>query len=144
MNTIYKEGFFATGLTVEASWKELWVEMPKAWQIFFELYNEIDNRMSNSLIDISLKKENNIYTQFICIEVKDSNSKHPKFTTIQIPRKQYLHYTHTGSLEDIASAFGEMHNWCHKMQLGFSDFKLDVGYTPDGNEKSHDLYIELI
>lgn len=144
MNIIYKESFFATGLTVEASWKELWVEMPKAWQIFFELYNEIDNRMSNRLIDISLKKEDDIYTQFICVEVSGNNSKHPKFSTIKIPRKKYLHHTHTGSLEDIAHSFGEMHHWCHKHQLYATDFKLDIGYAPDGKEETHDLYIELI
>ncbi|MEX0720452.1 MAG: effector binding domain-containing protein [Balneolaceae bacterium] len=144
MHVTEKAEFLVVGFTLQASWKRLWKEMPEAWQLFFSRYQEIENRVNNRLIDLSLRKEKDVYTQLLCVEVSNADDPVPEGMIITtIPQKKYLHYKHTGSLEDIATSFGKMYNWGKEQNLTTTDFKLDIGYKPKNNERNHDLYIEI-
>ncbi len=145
MDIVEKEAFNITGTTIKANWKELWEKMPAAWEHMFKKYAEIQNRKDDILMDVSLNKSGDTYTQFIGVEVFQNGQAVPEgMQTIQIPAKKYLHYKHKGSLKEIAHSFGKMYEWAEEQNLKTEDFKLDIGYTPSGKEETHDLYIEIV
>lgn len=144
METVKKESFQVIGIKVEATWNQLWEKMPEAWNTLFERYKEIPVRTDEVLMDISFGKKNDIYTQCIAAEVAGNNPKIPEgMELIRVPQKKYLHYRHTGPLKEIAASFGKMYDHAKEKNLPVGDFKLDIGYTPEGKENHHDLFIEL-
>ncbi|SMO55072.1 GyrI-like domain-containing protein [Gracilimonas mengyeensis] len=145
MKIVQKEAFFVTGIIVHAQWEELWEVMPKAWNTLFKRYPEIENRTDDVLMDISLKKEDGLYTQLIGAQTNKENQLPPKgMETVAIPAKTYIHYRHEGSLQEIADSFGKIYNWAKKEEVKAGDFKLDIGYTTSGEEEYHDLYVEVL
>lgn len=141
MQILYKEAFTVVGMQVEADWDALWTVMPQAWQNFFARHREIPHRANTVFMDISLGREAGRYTQLIAAEVTHVADLPPGMTKLEIPRQRYLHYRHVGPVREIASSFGKMHEWAAAHDVHLDDFMLDVGYTPSGEETTHDLYI---
>ncbi|MEX0610233.1 MAG: GyrI-like domain-containing protein [Balneolaceae bacterium] len=144
MKIIEKPSLLVTGIIVHANWKQLWNEMPKAWESFFELYESIENKMNSNFMDISLGIENETYSQLICVEVSEHEAAPEQMINYVVPLKKYIHHKHTGKLEGIAESFGKMYTWGKKQKLNTTEFKLDVGYSLSGDENSHDLFIEVV
>ena len=146
MEIIEKDTFLITGFEIQATFSQLWEKMPEAWNKLFEKSEDIPARKTNAFMDVSFGKNHyGIYTQFIGAEVRERKDKTPiGFRTLEIPGKTYLHFKHEGTLKQIADSFGKMYNWAEKENLKTGEFKLDIGYTFSGDEKHHDLYIEIV
>jgi predicted transcriptional regulator YdeE len=132
------------GFKVEATWEELHRKMPKAWQILRRRFNEIENRKNNVMLDVSLKVEDGTYTQFLGAQVDDPGTIPEGMEFLRIPQQQYVHYRHQGPVVEIASSFGKMYEWGKGQNIRLDEFKLDVGYTAEGNEQIHDLYVRVV
>ncbi|WP_244535131.1 effector binding domain-containing protein [Gracilibacillus kekensis] len=138
-----KDGFTAVGLIVKQDWEGLIREMPVKWDIFKNHVTEIENRKTNVMMDISLKQQHGIYTQFICAETDDHASVPNGMQMQKIPTHHYLHHLHHGSLVGIAETFGEMYQYGKDNGIELENMKIDIGYTIQGNETHHDLYIKI-
>ncbi|WP_020403226.1 GyrI-like domain-containing protein [Gracilimonas tropica] len=145
MEIVKLDSFWVTGFEIQATFKELWEQMPKAWDTLFENADQITDRASEPFMDISFgKNQYGIYTQFIGAEVSGLNGNVPKgMQRLEISGDTYLHHKHTGSLKEIANSFGEMYTWAEDNNLTLGEFKLDIGYLPNAKESSHDLYIKI-
>ncbi len=144
MEKLLKEGFTAIGVIVKQDWEGLIREMPVKWDMFKNRVSQINHRKNNVMMDISLEEHNGMYTQFICTEVGE-NSGVPKGMKVRnIPSHHYLHQVHEGSLVGIAETFGRMYRYGKANGIKLGNMKLDVGYTIEGEEKVHDLYIQII
>lgn len=143
MKIVEKEAFSAVGLKVIAGWKDLHTKMPEAWQQFKERYTEIPGRKHDILMDISLDKEGDTYTQLIAVEVENPIVIADGMVAISIPEQTYVHDRHKGDLQEIAASFGKIYDWVKKEGLKAGEFKLDIGYLADGSEEYHDLYVKI-
>lgn len=143
MKIVEKEGFNAIGIRVSADWKNLHVEMPGAWNHFKQRLEEISNRKNEVMMDLSLSKEGDTYTQLIGVEVEEFEEVPEDMTTVSIPKQAYIYYRHKGDLSGIASSFGKMYDWAEENRIKAEEFKIDYGYLEDGSETSHDLYVKI-
>lgn len=143
MKIVRKKSFEIVGIQVEAEFDDLFTEIPKAWKRFGDRLEEIQHRVGNVMTEISLDVTDSVYTELVGVEV-DGNGKVPEgMTAITVPTQTYLHHRHEGSLEKIASTFGEMLDWAKEKGYQTSDFKIDHGYRRDGSESTHDLYVRI-
>jgi predicted transcriptional regulator YdeE len=143
MRRIQIDGFKAVGIRVEASWNELFREMPEAWFKLFHYLPQIEHH-ELPCVDISFDVHDNIYTQFVSVPITEEGS-YPEFMElITVPSMTVLHHVHKGDLTEIPNAFSEMYEYADNRSWETDEFKLDFGYTPDGSETEHDLYIRLI
>ena len=119
--------------------------MPEAWNLFFDKLEDIPDKTDNVCMDISFgENQYGIYTQLICVEVSESTNSIPNgMQKLEIAENTYLHHKHTGSVKEIAQTFGEMYKWAQENNIRAGEFKLDIGYTPTGQDEHHDLYIKV-
>lgn len=144
MKIIEKESFIAVGLKVEANWQDLHTKMPEAWHIFKQRIQEISGRKSNEMMDISLNKEGQTYTQLVAVEVEGPAVVADDMVAVTIPQQKYIRYVHRGDLPSIASSFGKMYEWAKEQNIKAGEFKLDIGYRADGSEKEHELFVKVL
>lgn len=108
MKVIQKNAFKVVGIKVKARWEELWTEMPQAWKRFMQRSEEIENRINDKFIDLSLQKDGDEYTQLICCEVSNFGKTPDGMTALEIPTQKYISYRHHGSLTEIAASFEDV------------------------------------
>ena len=146
MEIIQKEAFWITGFEVQATFKQLWNRMPEEWDRLFAKADLIHSRKTDTFMDISFgKNQYGIYTQFIGAAVSGSEGVVPEgMQRIEISAMECLHHQHSGPLEDIADTFGKMYDWAKENDINTGEFKIDEGYTPEKNEPTHELYIEIL
>ena len=143
MELVYKDAFKVVGVLLEADWESLWIEMPRAWKSFLERQGEIEGRVDDGFMDISLREEDGAYQQLICAEVSELAAAPQGMVGMEIPRQRYLHQRHSGPVEEIADTFGRMYDWAKENRLRAGSFKIDKGYTLEGQAEEHELYIRV-
>ncbi|MGP4038385.1 GyrI-like domain-containing protein [Gracilibacillus sp. D59] len=143
MNVVEKSEMTVTGIKVTKDWKGLIRDMPVKWEEFKSRIDEVKQRKSDTMIDISLEQEDTIYTQCICVEVEKNAEAPAGMETIVIPSAKYLYHKHEGSLVSIAETIGEMYQYGKEHELNLETMKIDIGYTIQGDETTHDLYIKV-
>lgn len=143
MKIVEKESFTAVGLKVEGGWEELHTKMPKAWETFKKRINEIGERKSDTMMDLSLDISDGQYTQLIGVAVEETADAPKGMLKVIIPSQKYLWYKHEGDLTGIAESFGKMYEWAEENDISAKEFKMDTGYLQDESESKHDLYIKI-
>lgn len=143
MQIVQKVAFKVVGIPVIATWDELWTEVPAVWEEVLSRQAEIRNRTNALFLDISLNKEDDLYTQLVCAEVSEFEQIPFGMITWEIPDQRYLYHRHEGTLKDIAGSFGQMYQWAAENNYTVDDFKLDCGYTIASHETEHDLYVRV-
>lgn len=144
MKLVQKDSFKAVGIKVVANWDNLWIEMPRVWKEFVLRYAEIKNRIDDTFIDISLQKEGDEFIQLVCAEVLVIEDVPQGMVGLEIPSQRYIYFRHVGPVAQITTSFGKMHEWADKNGQAVDDFKLDRGYTKEGLEQEHDLFIRIV
>lgn len=144
MEIVELEALTVVGLPVRARWQELWVEMPKAWREFAAKHTAIEYRSSDTFIDVSLEKSGDEYLQLICTRVSRVGRVPNGMRAIEIPAQRYVYYRHVGPARTIAESFGKMYDWAREYGHPVGEFKVDIGYTLQGDETEHDLYIGVL
>ncbi|WP_208589925.1 GyrI-like domain-containing protein [Gracilibacillus suaedae] len=143
MNIVVKDEMSVIGITITRDWQGLIRDMPVKWEEFKNRLVKIKQRKTDIMMDISLEKHESNYTQCICVEVEQDAEVPEGMEKLVIPSASYLHHKHEGSLVSIAQTFGEMYQYGKKHELALEDVKIDIGYTIQGTETSHDLYIKI-
>ena len=143
MNIVEKDGMSVIGITVARDWQGLIRDMPVKWEEFKSRLTEIKQRKTDIMMDISLEKLEQTYTQCICVEVEQDAEVPKGMEKMVIPSASYLHHKHEGSLVAIAQTFGDMYQYGKEHELALEEMKIDIGYTIQGTETSHDLYIKI-
>lgn len=131
------------GLWVQAQWQQLWEEVPKAWRQLFERLAEREDLRAGPFMDVSLGVVDSKYLELVGVRVSEEAQLFPGLKAIRIPAQRLLHHQHVGPVTGIAGTFGAMEAWARQQGLKLSEFKLDLGYTPAGEETAHDLYVGL-
>ncbi len=132
------------GIPVRARWEELWVKMPQVWREFRARYTEIEHRYSDGLIDVSLDQNADEYLQLVCARVTKGSQVPKGMRMIEIPSQRFVHHRHVGPVKEIAEGFGKMYQWAIEEGHPAGEFKIDIGYTVNGNEIEHDLYVGML
>lgn len=145
MEVIEKAAFRVIGIQVVADWNGLHKEMPATWNIFKERVQEINHRVNDKMIDISIKCDQGLYTQMVCVEVEVEVYSHiPEgMVTYLVPNQKYIHYRHKGPLHEIAQSFGKMYAWAEEHKYKADECKIDYGYTKNEADEVHDLYVKI-
>lgn len=142
MRRIQTDAFQVVGIKVVASWSKLFKEMPEAWRRLFKHLPEIEHH-ELPCVDISYGVENGIYTQYVAVPVNELGNYPDFMEVVTVPEMTALHHEHKGDLTEIPNAFSAMYEFADNRGWETDEFKLDFGFTPNGSEKSHDLYIRL-
>lgn len=143
MQVVYKDTFTVVGILVEGTWDELPLKMRAGWQDFYEKASAIPYSMGDAALDISLNEDEGMYTQLICMEVSRVDEAPPGMVAREIPAQEYIYYRHQGDVTQIAESFAKMYEWAAAEGYVALDFKVDRGYTAQGNETEHDLYLAI-
>lgn len=143
MEIIERDALTVVGLPVRATWETLWTEMPKAWQQFIDRHTEIAHPVGETFVDVSLDKNGDEYLQLVGAPVTQVTRIPEGMHAIEIPAQPYIHHRHVGPTTGIADTFGRMYDWAEQHGHDAGTFKLDVGYTAEGDEREHDLFVGL-
>lgn len=143
MEVVEKGPIKVVGIEVRAPWQELWTEAPKAWQRLRSRAGEITERASEVFVDVSVEVKDGIYTQVVGAEVRSLDAVPEGMVALEIPAQRYVHFRHEGTLEAIAESFGKLYAWGRDEGHELDEFKLDIGYTLEGGERVHDLYVRV-
>ena len=144
MEIVQKDAFKVVGIKVVADWENLGVEMPEAWQKFISRHTEIKHKVNNVFINVSLARDGDVYTQLICSEVSAFADIPQGMVPVELPGQAYIHHRHVGPVNDIATSFVRMYQWADDNGHAVDEFKLDIGYTSDGREQEHNLFIRVV
>ncbi len=143
MEVVHRDRMLIVGLEVKAEWQALWTEMPEAWEELRARADEIENQAGDVYVDVTVEVEDDIYTQLVGAEVDEAGAVPDGMTLHEVPAATYIHHRHIGPPAGIPDTFGLMYDWADEQDLPAGDFKLDMGYTPAGDEKEHHLYIRV-
>lgn len=138
------EAMTVVGLPVRAKWQELWTEVPAAWRALFARLGEIEHRQGERLVDVSLDMSGDEYLQLVCAPVSKVVHVPQGMWAVEIPAQRYVRFRHVGPAPDIADSFGRMYEWAEEHGHAAGEFKVDIGYTVQGDENEHDLHIGLL
>lgn len=142
MEIVTLDSLAVVGFAVRADWSALWVEMPKAWQRLFARRTEI-GFASDTFVDVCLEKTPEGYLQLVGARVPSVTQIPRGMTAIEIPKQACIYCRHEGPVTQIAETFGRIYEWAEKNGVRAGDFKVDMGYTPQGGELLHHLYVGL-
>ena len=143
MEVVYREEMFVTGLLVHAPLQRLGDEVPKAWRHLFERAAELEELRIESFIDVCMGVVDSKYLQLVGGRIHKVEHIPKGLTAVHILAQGLLHHRHIGPATGIANTFGDMYAWGERNGLTPGEFKLDIGYTLDGKETEHDLYVGL-
>lgn len=145
MELVSKPSFNVIGKKVSCTWDKLGIEMPEAWKEVIQRKNEIKNRISPYILDVCLHVKNGEFTQLIGCEVSELADIPTGFDGKLIPEQKYVYTKHTGSVMEIATAFGEMIEWAKENNLTIDPEDFKIQYTPEENEaEGYDLYFKVL
>ncbi len=143
MQVVYKDKFSVVGIVITGKWDELATKMRAAWKTFFDQSSAILNTIGDYAFDISLAEDDGVYTQLICKEVSNIEEIPPGMVAKEIPPQAYIYHRHEGDVRQIAESFGKMYAWAVSEGYTVLDLKIDYGYTAQGDETVHDLFLAI-
>ncbi|MFR9750943.1 effector binding domain-containing protein [Nocardia sp. 004] len=143
MEILEYPGATVMGIEVVARWQDLGAEVSRAWGRVFASSAELPVRASGQLVEVSLEITEGRYRELLGAVVDRSEPCPDGFSVVRIAPQRLLFHRHEGPVVDIAKSFGAMLAWAEREGNTPTDFKLDVGYTPTGEETAHDLYVGL-
>ncbi len=145
MDVIEKQGLMVVGIQVSVSQDYLFTELPHIWNIFFERYKEIANRVDTKFMNICLSKKEKINTYLVCVEVNEFENIPEGMTALDFPAYEYIHKIHHGKVSSIDDSFDKMSKWATEKGYSTSDFKIDYGYYKDEKDPiEHTLLLRII
>lgn len=144
MEKVSRDTLRIVGIMVRAKWDDLWNKVPEAWKSVFARADEIEFKLDHPFIDVSLEQQGDEYLQVVGALVSQVGDVPAGMCAVEIVRQAYIHHRHEGTQAEIAAAFGAIYEWAEANDHDASPFKIDVGYTPNGDEESHDLYVGLL
>ena len=144
MEVVHKKSFSVVGFKIETNWTELVEALPRAWDKIFKRASEIKYKIDNQFLSISLKKDGDIYTELICVEVSEIASIPEGMVGLTIPEHTYAYCPHHGSIKNINDTFRELYRWTNQNGYITDYIKIDYGYKQkDKDPVDHSLFVKL-
>jgi predicted transcriptional regulator YdeE len=138
------EGMTIAGLLVHAPWQELRLAVPEQWRRVFAATMQYANLRQMPHIDVCLGCVDGSFMQLLGVPVGSALPLPDHFEAVHIPPQRVLHHRHEGPVSEITRSFGDMYSWASERSLPVGEFRLDYGYTEQGNECTHELFIGLL
>lgn len=140
MKIVHKDAFLVVGIKVILKLPELFTKMPKVFKEVENYVTKINFRKNDYLLDINLKREKDLFTRLIGVEVTNMPVIPAHFVGLKIPAASYLYYLHKGEINEIYDAFVLMYDYALKEQLSLDkdEFKIEVH-----NQKNREYHLYL-
>jgi len=138
IETVSLGAFHLAGLEVRARWQELHTAVPAGWRALFERLPEAAN-----FLEVSIEVLDGTYTELIGAAWAKAEPLPEGLRLLHVPANRWLHLVHEGPVATIGAGFAELYNHARDAGLTVGDLKLDFGYTRDGGETRHDLYLAI-
>lgn len=133
------------GIEVVADFGQLRSEMPAAWRELFSRQDELPTPGTGVFVEASNHLGDGRYSETIgaVADVVDVPVPDGMAMTL-LPCGRFVHHRHYGSVATIAGGFQTIYDWAAKQGLTLGNRKLDVGYTSDGVQQPHELYVDIL
>jgi predicted transcriptional regulator YdeE len=146
MEVVELDATAVVGVQVEARFGALSVAVPAAWRTVFGRRESLPPTGGDLYGEASLHLGQGRYRETVGVvlpppDVPDDLAE--GLVCVVLPAGRYVHHRHAGDVREIAASFAAMYDWAAGNALVIGDHKLDLGYTADGTERSHDLYVDL-
>jgi predicted transcriptional regulator YdeE len=146
MEVVELDATAVVGVQVEARFGALSVAVPAAWRDVFGRRGTLPPTTGDLYGEASLHLGQGRYRETVGVvlppaDVPDDLAE--GLVCAVLPAGRYVYHRHAGDARDIAASFAAIYDWAAQNALDLGDHKLDLGYTVDGTERSHDLYIGL-
>ena len=129
------------GLYVVVPMAELSTAVPAANRELLSRYESIEGRCGRHLLDVSLKVEEGIYTQFVGVEVQPDAPTPEGLERLHLPRQRWLHLTHRAPVTEIGTSFGAMRAYGEAHNLPTEHVFLE--FHPLQGDGPVELYVRL-
>jgi predicted transcriptional regulator YdeE len=146
MRIIDRDESAVIGLEVIASFRELRTAVPAAWNTLFTRVNDLPKVAGVGYAEASRYLGEARYREVVGVEVKRNDplpDLAPGLGVTVLPAGRYVHHRHEGRVEDIADGFQAIYDWAAANGFSLGEYKLDIGYSADGTERPHHLYVNV-
>ena len=133
------------GIEVVADFGQLLSEMPAAWCELFSRQDELPASGAGVFVEASDHLGDGRYREIIGAVAVVADIPVPNGMAVALfPAGRFVHHRHDGSVATIAGGFQAIYDWAAEQGLTLGNRKLDIGYTADGGEQPHELYVDIL
>ena len=133
------------GIEVVAYFGQLRSEMPAAWRELFSRQDELPASGTGVFVEASNHLGDGRYRETIgAVAVVAEVPVPDGMAMALLPSGRFVHHRHDGSVATIAGGFQTIYDWAAEQGLTLGNRKLDVGYTADGVQQPHELYVDIL
>jgi len=133
------------GIEVVAYFDQLRSEIPAAWRELFSRQVELHALGAGAFVEASSHLGDGLYREIIGAVAVVVDVPVPEGMTVAfLPGGRYVHHRHEGSVATITGGFQSVYDWAAEQGLTLGNRKLDVGYTADGVQQPHELYVDIL
>lgn len=133
------------GIEVVADFGQLRSEMPAAWRELFSRQDELPASGKGVFVEASNHLGDGRYRETIGAVAVVADIPVPDGMAVAVlPGGRFVHHRHDGSMATITGGFQAIYDWAAEQGLTLGNRKLDVGYTADGVQQPHELYVDIL
>jgi len=133
------------GIEVVAYFDQLRSEIPEAWRELFSRQVELHASGAGAFVEASNHLGDGLYREIIGALAVVVDLPVPEGMTVALlPGGRFVHHRHEGSVATITGGFQSIYDWATEQGLTLGNRKLDVGYTADGVQQPHELYVDIL
>ena len=133
------------GIEVVADFGQLRSEMPAAWRELFSRQDELPASGKGVFVEASNHLGDGRYRETIGAVAVVADIPVPDGMAVALlPGGRFVHHRHDGSMATITGGFQAIYDWAAEQGLTLGNRKLDVGYTADGVQQPHELYVDIL
>jgi predicted transcriptional regulator YdeE len=133
------------GIEVVADFSQLLSEMPAAWCELFSRQDELPASDTGVFVEASDHLGDGRYREIIGAVAVVADIPVPDGMAVTLlPAGRFVHHRHDGTVATIAGGFQAIYDWAAEQGLTLGNRKFDVGYTADGVQQPHELYIDIL
>jgi predicted transcriptional regulator YdeE len=138
VQVVEREAMHLSGLTTRGPLSELPMTVPPLWREVFARHDG-----ESVLAELSEEPGDGLHviTVGVLSRAPDGKGVARDGEGVVVPAGRWLHHEHRGPLAEIGQTYGEMFRNASTAGLRVTDLKLDVGYSVDGSEEKHDLFL---
>lgn len=134
MEILEREPLHLVGPSLTAELGELPEVVPRLWRRAFELAD------SEHTVFAELDEESRDGTRVVAV---GRLMPAPTTDSLLVPGGRWLHHEHEGPVTSIGDSYGAMLEYLDEQGEAPGTLTLDIGYQPDGTERTHQLYLQL-
>ena len=133
------------GIEVVADFDQLRSEMPAAWRELFSRQDELPASGKGVFVEASNHLGDGRYRETIgAVAVVEGSPVPDGMAVALLPGGRFVHHRDDGAVATIADGFQAIYDWAAEQGLALGNRKLDVGYTADGVQQPHELYVDIL